>query len=184
MSSLQRISDVRNGLAGGQKGQGGLQEGRGGERSEGQGVVFPRHIEQFLSILQTHFETPRDQREWDAHDTRAYGRLVIGLTGPQCRELIDRLRAKHHWRPSVAQVQELLSELIEPAAPKPAHELAARTLVTAPKGFKNEPKGLPSTGEGPGRDRLRAVLDQKRRTLGQAPAQRPDTARFGEMEVS
>lgn len=122
-----------------------------------QEICLPPHVENLLALIQTHFERARDARPWDLHDERSYGKLVICLSGPQCRELADRLRARYHWRPSVAQVRVVLDEMLEDLKPQ-EHEARAATVVRMPK-------ALPSTGEGPGRDKMRQVMGKLRGTL-------------------
>lgn len=133
---------------------------------------FPDWIIEALGTIRSRFANSQSL-PWDKRDALAYGKLLAPLGEERCAQLVGKLRLENTFRPTVAEVREAIEGLSLGTGQAPAYEIAARTLVTAPK-------GLPSTGEGPGRDRLRALLDQKRRALGQASAQRPDAARFGE----
>ena len=127
--------------------------------------TLPPHVQTFLGMIRTHFEAARDARPWDSHDTRAYGKVVLTLTGSQCRTLMDTLRTKHHWRPSVAQVQEALGELqakSNPTAGLTDAEVKMRTVYSMPK-------ALPSAANGPCRQRAREEMARKRKILGLTP---------------
>lgn len=127
--------------------------------------TLPPHVERFLGMLKTHFESARDSRQWDQHDTRAYGKVVMKLSGDECRILMDRLRAKHHWRPSVAQVSEALAELLEKTAPErvlSGADAAMRTVHTAPR-------WLPSAANGPHREAARREHQRRRVSASLVP---------------
>lgn len=145
--------------------------------------TLPPHVLTFLGMLKTHFESARDSRPWDQHDTRAYGKVVLQLSGDECRSLMDRLRAKHHWRPSVAQVSEALAELLEKIAPErvlTGAEVAMRTVHAMPR-------ALPSAANGPGRERARREHQRRRAAAGLTPARKPENqapARSSEASAS
>ena len=85
---------------------------------------FPSHVERFLELLQTSWPTA----SWDEEtDTVAYGRQVVHLSREQTREVYYRLRERHTFRPSVAEVHTLIGELID-SAPIAA-EVAAYTIT-------------------------------------------------------
>ena len=127
--------------------------------------TLPPHVQTFLGMIRTHFDASRDARIWDQHDTRAYGKVVLKLSGSECRILMDRLRAKHHWRPSVAQVQEALDELLEKTAPErvlTGAEVAMRTVHTMPR-------ALPSAANGPHREAARREIARRRAQASLVP---------------
>jgi hypothetical protein len=126
---------------------------------------LPPHVETFLGMLKTHFESARDSRQWDQHDTRAYGKVVLKLSGDECRILMDRLRAKHHWRPSVAQVSEALLDILEKTAPErvlSGADVAMRTVHTMPR-------ALPSAANGPHREAARREIARRRVSASLVP---------------
>lgn len=145
---------------------------------------FPSHVERFLELLQTSWPTaPWDEKT----DTVAYGRQVLRLTPEQTREVYYRLRERHTFRPSVAEVHTLIGEMVE-SAPTAA-DLAIRTITMSPQtaaAVLADPDAtpenqaiarkvlgtlpaLPGTGEGPGRSRAREILNNLRQRSGMPP---------------
>ena len=145
---------------------------------------FPSHVERFLELLQTSWPTA----SWDEEtDTVAYGRQVVHLSREQTREVYYRLRERHTFRPSVAEVHTLIGELID-SAPIAA-EVAAYTITMSPQtaaAVLADPDAtpenqaiarkvlgtlpaLPATGEGPGRSRAREILNNLRQRSGLPP---------------
>ncbi len=154
------------------------------ERKPEHHAEFPPHVERFLELLQTSWPTaPWDEKT----DTVAYGRQVFRLTPEQAREVYYRLREKHTFRPSVAEVHALVHELID-SVPIAA-EVAAATITMSPQTAaailaapNSSPENqaiarkvmgtlpaLPSTGEGVGRSRAREILNSLRQRSGMAP---------------
>lgn len=139
---------------------------------------FPPHVERFLELLQTSWPTTAP---WDEEtDTVAYGRQVIPLTREQTREIYYRLRERHTFRPSVAEVRIVVDEMTAPAPMEfetaalrfeMSPETAARVLADPNASPENITKArrvlphgaLPATGEGVGRSRAREILNDLRR---------------------
>jgi hypothetical protein len=145
---------------------------------------FPPHVERFLELLQTSWPTA----PWDEEtDTVAYGRQVLRLSREQTREVYYRLRERHTFRPSVAEVHTLIGELID-SAPIAA-EVAAHAITMSPQtaaAVLADPNAsqenqaiarkvlgavpaLPATGEGAGRSRAREILNNLRQRSGMPP---------------
>lgn len=142
--------------------------------------TLPPHVETFLGMLKTHFESARDSRPWDQHDTRAYGKVVLKLSGDECRILMDRLRTRYHWRPSVAQVSEALAELLEKSAPErvlSGADAAMRTVHRAPR-------ALPSAANGLHREIARREHARRRASLGHSPTRKPENQAPASVPVS
>ncbi|MBB6053260.1 hypothetical protein [Armatimonas rosea] len=151
-------------------------------------IKYPEHIETFLSLIRTRFAQAKDAPEFDKNDVRVYVKLILPLTPPQCRDLIDKLRADHLWRPSPATVREAIDELLDTSQPIAA-DLAIRTITMSPqtaaailadpnaspenqaiaRKVLGEFPALPSTGEGPGRSRAREILNNLRQRSGLPP---------------
>lgn len=158
-------------------------------------VKYPEHIETFLSLIRTRFAQAKDAPEFDRNDVRIYVKLILPLTPPQCRDLIDKLRADHLWRPSPSTVREAIDELLDTSQPTAA-DLAIRTITMSPqtaaavladpdatpenqaiarkvlgelRSSTGEFPALPSTGEGPGRSRAREILNNLRQRSGLPP---------------
>lgn len=92
---------------------------------------LPPHVDNFLTFLTTHFARARDARPWDAQDERDYGRLIIGLTGAQCREVFALLRTRHQFMPSVVEVRKAVEDTTGVDREKmPAHAAAAMRIVS------------------------------------------------------
>ncbi|MBC8141294.1 MAG: hypothetical protein H7Y38_07610 [Armatimonadetes bacterium] len=75
--------------------------------------TLPRHVENLLALIRSHFAAARDARKWDSHDTRDYGRICLPLTGEQCRAVFANLRENHTFRPSVAEVKKAVDAVRE-----------------------------------------------------------------------
>ncbi len=132
--------------------------------------TLPPHVQTFLGMIRTHFDASRDARLWDQHDTRAYGKVVLKLSGDECRILMDKLRVRHHWRPSVAQVNDALLDLLEKTAPErvlTGAEVAMREVHTAPR-------ALPSAANGPHREMARRDHARRRASLGHSPSRKAE----------
>lgn len=142
---------------------------------------FPAHAQRFLERLQTSWPPSA----WDEEtDTVAYARQVLKLTREQAREVYYRLRERHTFRPSVAEVCAVVDELIDDLAPtgedagplrfEMSPQTAARVLVDPNATAANRAKALKvlpnlqlaSTGEGVGRSRSREILNELRRRSG------------------
>lgn len=84
-----------------------------GETPASASPTLPRHVENLLALIQSHFAASRDARAWDRHDDRDYGRILLPLTGEQCRAVFALLRERHTFRPSVAEVKAAVGAVIE-----------------------------------------------------------------------
>jgi hypothetical protein len=120
---------------------------------------FAPHVERLLELLREGRTWP--QKDWDeATDTVAYGRQLIGLTKEQSREAYYRLRERHTFRPSVAEVRVVVDELLpkDPLKGLSGADVAMRSVVAMPR-------ALPSAANGPERQRAREEMERKRRGL-------------------
>jgi hypothetical protein len=120
---------------------------------------FAPHVERLLELLREGRTWP--QKDWDeATDTVAYGRQLIALTKEQSREVYYRLRERHTFRPSVAEVRVVVDELLpkDPLRSLSGADVAMRAVVAMPK-------ALPSAANGPARQRAREEMERKRRGL-------------------
>lgn len=68
--------------------------------------------------------------------------------------LIRRIRRQCQFRPTAAQVSEMLADILGEETPEelPAHVIASRQVIRRPDRL------LPSTGEGPCRQRARRMM--------------------------
>lgn len=129
------------------------------ERPASHRPQFAPHVERLLELLREGRTWP--QKDWDeATDTIAYGRQLIALTSEQAREVYYRLRERHTFRPSVAEVRAVVDELLpkDPLKGLSGADVAMRSVVALPR-------ALPSAANGPERQRAREEMERKRRGL-------------------
>jgi hypothetical protein len=135
-------------------------------------IAFPDWIVAALDLLETKFAVKRtDAQEMDADDFRSYGKLLAEAGEALCPALLQRLRERHTFRPSVAEVRAALDELKPKAEALPGAVLRERRIVSreaAEEAFRREMAGrLPSAAQHPDRlalrDRLAPHISDKRR---------------------
>lgn len=91
----------------------------------------------------------------DDLDRELYAEAVRPIKNlPQLELLIRRIRRESQFRPTAAAVSEMIADILGEESPEelPAHVIASRQVIKAPD------RMLPSTGEGPSRQRAREMM--------------------------
>lgn len=130
---------------------------------------WPDWVIAAVKVVRNKFAAPDDGRgQWTDADSTAYCKLLGSLGETLCDRVVWEARKRHHWRPSVAELQSLVDELRDRPAALPACDAKARTVV-------RRPLALPPHPDNPGRQRFREALGRMQR--GQRPG--PDTGMGG-----
>lgn len=117
----------------------------------------------------------------DEIDEENYLRACRRLPPDRVRELVKRLRYAHTFRPTAAEVEKLVGQIVgEQGEPMTAGVLASYRPVEEALPHIREDKSrlLPGTGEGPKRRRARETVARLARGEGLDEARPADTARF------
>lgn len=134
-------------------------------------VQTPPHLAEVLTVIRTRFAVAKNAEPLDADDTLAYTTVLVKarLTPVQCRQLVQCLRERHVYRPSVAEVKAAVDTVTRADAETiESCDAQARTVV-------HRPLALPPHPDNPGRLEFRAAL--RRMKAGQRPG--PDLGKGG-----
>ena len=135
------------------------------ERKPEHHAEFSDHVESFLARLQSSWPNT-ENCVWDEQvDTIAYGRQVVRLTRDQVREVYYRLRERHTFRPSVAEVRTVVDELLTQA--NPTHKLTGAEIKM--RTVHTMPRALPSAANGPHREAARREIARRRAQANLVP---------------
>ncbi len=142
------------------------------QRYDQEAAQLPEHVRQFCALIQTKFASQKDGQPFDRHDLRAYGRQVAALTPDQTRDVFDRLRELHKWRPDVPDVVAVVEDLFGATRPAriPGAEADARRIVSLKADLerfeRDQARALPgSVAQGWGRQYARDQVAQRAASL-------------------
>lgn len=126
---------------------------------------YPERVEQFLSFLRSDWPDTATSCWDDEKDGIAYARQVLTLSQMDMTEVYFRLRERHTFRPSVAEVRAVVDELLTQT--NPTHkltdaEIKMRTVHTMPR-------ALPSAANGPHREAARREIARRRAQANLVP---------------
>jgi hypothetical protein len=122
-------------------------------------AIFPQWIIEVIAIIKTKFPASAEF-PWDVADTLSYGRVVERVGEINKTALVQLLRERHTFRPSVAEVKSAVDSITSENAPLllDGHTVATRRIVRV-----DRTRQLPTSGESEARRLARQNMPWNRR---------------------